>query len=252
MLYQDAGIVIFCSYSTSPFPVEMGIWIVFNCYFALFKVLLLVVEELTSQFWKLDVLTINIRLSAIAGQKYEAWLWTLWNILMVVVTISTLAKPLLLREEPVLVVRLALLLPGELVGFVVERLTPRKEMIRLTTYVWFASMCITCVDVQYIWEFCELVHYFNCSISSFTGNNNALIISKEMFCHTSSLCKVAADYPSTLQLHGVNCYICGIVIFGKLLSSPWFLFLPYQPCFTKMVMVKIEISFVSTVCSNLK
>jgi hypothetical protein len=69
---------------------------------------------------------------------------------MVVVTISTLAKPLLLREEPVLVVRLALLLPGELVGFVVERLTPRKEMIRLTTYVWFASMCITCVDVQYI------------------------------------------------------------------------------------------------------
>jgi hypothetical protein len=46
-----------------------------------------------------------------------------------------LAKPPLLREEPVLVVRLVLLLPEELEEFVVEKLIPRREMIRLTAPV---------------------------------------------------------------------------------------------------------------------
>jgi len=56
---------------------------------------------------------------------------------MVVVTISTLAKLPLLRGEQVLVVKLVLLLPGELVGSVVERPIRRRETIRLSSYAMY-------------------------------------------------------------------------------------------------------------------
>jgi len=56
---------------------------------------------------------------------------------MVVVTISTLAKLPLLRGELVLVVKLVLLLPGELVGSVVERPIQRREMISLKSHVMY-------------------------------------------------------------------------------------------------------------------
>jgi hypothetical protein len=62
---------------------------------------------------------------------------------MVVVTISTLAKLPLLREELVLVVKSVLLLPGELVGSVVERPTQRREMIRMRSHeMYYLFRCL--------------------------------------------------------------------------------------------------------------